>query len=143
VTLRIAQQKSAILLSLVIVIAAGILSRRVHTGSWLIDKYLGDALYAAMFYLLIRLFFDRGTRWQKALVAFGLVVLIECFQLTYVPLRLSQSSDPVLRIIAVLLGTKFSPIDILAYLAGVAGIYVLDRRVIAGKGPNGTLGHSV
>jgi hypothetical protein len=141
VSLRITHEKKAVVLSLAIVIAVGILSRRVHTGFWLFDKYLGDALYAAMFFLLIRLFVDRGTRLPKALMAFGLVVLIECFQLTYIPLRLSQSSDPVLRIMAVLLGTGFSVFDILAYLAGIAGVYVVDRILLPGKDDN--QGHSI
>ena len=36
-------------------IAVGIASRMTHTGWVLADKYLGDALYAAMVYALIRL----------------------------------------------------------------------------------------
>jgi len=33
-----------------IIIALGILSRLIHTGFVVLDKYLGDALYAAMVY---------------------------------------------------------------------------------------------
>jgi hypothetical protein len=40
---------------LIAIIALGILSRVVHTGLALFDKYLGDALYAAMVYALLRL----------------------------------------------------------------------------------------
>ena len=38
------------------IIAMGILSRVVHTGLAVFDKYLGDALYAAMVYDILRLF---------------------------------------------------------------------------------------
>jgi len=38
------------------VIAFGILSRVVHTGLVVFDKYLGDALYAAMVYAILRWF---------------------------------------------------------------------------------------
>ena len=37
------------------IIAVGILSRVIHTGLVVFDKYLGDALYAAMAYSLLRL----------------------------------------------------------------------------------------
>ena len=37
------------------IIAVGILSRVVHTGLLVFDKYLGDALYAAMVYAILRL----------------------------------------------------------------------------------------
>ena len=37
------------------IIAVGILSRVVHTGLLVFDKYLGDALYAAMVYTILRL----------------------------------------------------------------------------------------
>ena len=37
------------------IVAAGLLSRVAHTGFRLFDKYLGDALYAAMVYVIFRL----------------------------------------------------------------------------------------
>jgi hypothetical protein len=39
----------------VIIIAVGILSRVVHTGFAVFDKYLGDSLYAMMVYAILRL----------------------------------------------------------------------------------------
>lgn len=44
------------------IVAMGILSRVVHTGLVVFDKYLGDALYAAMLYTILRL------RWRSASV---------------------------------------------------------------------------
>ena len=57
------------LLCLVGIIAAGILSRVVHTGFAVFDKYLGDALYAAMVYAILRLFWRAvvSEKWQKSL----------------------------------------------------------------------------
>src|SRR5438105_3468878 len=42
-------------LCLVGIITVGTLSRVVHTGLVVFDKYLGDALYAAMVYTILRL----------------------------------------------------------------------------------------
>ena len=41
---------------LALAFTVGILSRVVHTGLVVFDKYLGDALYAAMVYTILRLF---------------------------------------------------------------------------------------
>ncbi|MGC4056429.1 MAG: hypothetical protein QM757_47135 [Paludibaculum sp.] len=49
-------QRAAWLLTLLAIIAAGILSRLHHTGFVLIDKYLGHALYAAMLNVILRPF---------------------------------------------------------------------------------------
>ena len=48
------------LLLLAAIVATGILSRVIHTGWIVFDKYLGDALYAAMVYLLISLVWHRN-----------------------------------------------------------------------------------
>ncbi|MCB0110903.1 MAG: DUF2809 domain-containing protein, partial [Caldilineaceae bacterium] len=62
-------------------ILLGIFSRLVTTGFVLWDKYLGDALYAILVYLLLSL-----VRWRslerKAFVALLIMVAIESFQLT-------------------------------------------------------------
>ena len=42
------------------IVGIGILSRMAHTGWILLDKYLGDALYAAMIYAIVRLFRRRA-----------------------------------------------------------------------------------
>jgi hypothetical protein len=103
----------------------GILSRVFRTGSVLFDKYLGDALYAAMVYALLRLF------WTPAVVAFSAMVvmtLIETFQLTMIPARLLASEHFTVRILARLMGTQFSWLDLLAYAAGIGCIYLVDSR---------------
>ena len=40
---------------LAVIVSAGLLSRLAHSGFRQFDKYLGDALYAAMVYVLFRL----------------------------------------------------------------------------------------
>jgi hypothetical protein len=105
------------------VIAMGIVSRVVHTGLAVFDKYLGDALYATMVYGILRLLS------RAAAAAVGAMVVmtsIELFQLTMIPARLLASEHLATRIVAQLMGVKFSFKDLLAYGAGVACMYVLD-----------------
>ena len=49
------KSRASWVLCLVGIITVGILSRVVHTGLVVVDKYLGDALYAAMVYGILRL----------------------------------------------------------------------------------------
>jgi len=107
-------------------IGVGILSRLWHTGFILFDKYLGDALYAAMIYALLRIF------WQKAHVALPamlLVTAIELFQLTRIPAQLLANEHFALQVVGRLLGTQLSFLDLLAYGVGVGCIYLMDSRI--------------
>ncbi|HYF62597.1 MAG TPA: DUF2809 domain-containing protein [Herpetosiphonaceae bacterium] len=103
------------------IVALGILSRLLPVGNVLFDKYLGDALYAAMLFELVLLARPRLSPWRAAALAFGLVCLIELFQLTNIPLALRDQGNPLLRTLAVVLGMKFDIIDIIFYAAGIAG----------------------
>jgi hypothetical protein len=108
------------------IVAAGLLSRVAHTGWRLLDKYLGDALYAAMVYVLFRLAgIARVAMW--AAVA---MTAIELFQLTRVPADMLRSAYPAVRACARLLGTEFSVLDLLAYAVGICCIAALDRRLV-------------
>jgi hypothetical protein len=92
------------------------------------DKYLGDALYAAMVYAMLRLF------WRAAaLRAMVIMVTIELFQLTMIPAHMLASDNRIARICARLMGTEFSFLDLLAYGIGIGCIYLADgsRGVIA------------
>lgn len=108
------------------IIAAGLLSRTLHTGLPVIDKYLGDALYAAMVYVLIRL---TGLTPYVALWAALAMAAIELFQLTAIPAALYHNGPLPVRLFARLLGTHFSPYDLLAYAAGIAAIAAADRAL--------------
>ena len=98
-----------------VIIAAGISSRMIHTGWILFDKYLGDALYAAMVYVIVRLFRPTG-----AAIAMGIMTALELFQLTMIPAHLLTSPHWFVRIAARLMGTDFSFLDLTAYAVGIA-----------------------
>ena len=117
------RSRTSWVLCLLGIIAMGILSRVVHTGLIIFDKYLGDALYAAMVYSILRLL------WRAAAVAVPAMVVmtvIELFQLTMIPARLLASEHFVVRICARLMGTEFSLLDLLAYGVGIGCIYFAD-----------------
>ena len=108
-------------------ILLGILSRLVTTGVVLWDKYLGDALYAILVYLLLSL-----GRWRspgrKALVALLIMVAIESFQLTGIPYQLSQRAAWLPRLVAIVLGTHFAWGDLWAYLVGIGVARWIEGR---------------
>ena len=112
---------------MVCIIGLGIASRLVHTGWILLDKYAGDALYAAMVYALISLVWQTS-RLRKAVLAMLIMTALEVFKLTMIPAQMLASGSPAERVIARLLGTDFSFRDLLAYAMGILGVFVLDRR---------------
>jgi hypothetical protein len=106
------------------IVGAGILSRAMQTGFRVFDKYLGDALYAAMIYVLLRL---SGRIARVALWAAVAMTAIELFQLTGIPAGMLRSGYPAARVCARLLGTEFSVLDLLAYAVGIVCIAAIDR----------------
>jgi hypothetical protein len=105
------------------IVAMGIVSRVVHTGLAVFDKYLGDALYAAMVYGILRLI-SRAT--ASAVCAMVVMTAIELFQLTMIPARMLASEHLMTRICARLMGVEFSFLDLLAYGVGIGCIYLMD-----------------
>jgi hypothetical protein len=111
------------LVCLVCILAIGILSRVVQTGFVVLDKYLGDALYAAMVYAILRLLmWGTSVAVPTALIMIG----IELFQLTMIPARMLGSEHMIVKICARLLGSEFSFLDLLAYGTGIACIHLAD-----------------
>jgi hypothetical protein len=110
------------LLSAIVVI--GVLSRVAQTGLRIFDKYLGDALYAAMIYVIFRL---TGRIARVAVWAAITMIVIELFQLTGIPAEMLRSGSAAARVCARLLGTQFSVLDLLAYAAGIGCIAAVDR----------------
>jgi hypothetical protein len=119
------KSRASWVLCLVGIIAAGILSRTVHTGLVILDKYLGDALYAAMVYAILRLFWKTAA---VALYAMAIMTAIELFQRTMIPARMLTSEHLIARICARLMGTEFSFLDLLAYGVGIGCLYFADLR---------------
>jgi hypothetical protein len=105
------------------IIAMGILSRAVHTGLVVFDKYLGDALYAMMVYGILRLWSGSAVSAVGAMVA---MTAIELFQLTMIPAHMLASEHMMVRVCARLLGVQFSFLDLLAYGVGIGCIYLVD-----------------
>jgi hypothetical protein len=110
-------------LCLLSIIALGILSRMVHTGFVVIDKYLGDALYAAMIYVILRLRYSPPAAAVSAMIV---MTAIELFQLTMIPAHLLARGHLIARICARLMGTEFSFLDLLTYAVGIACVYLAD-----------------
>ena len=105
------------------IIAMGILSRVVHTGLPLFDKYLGDALYAMMVYGILRLFSRPAA---SAVCAMVVMTAIELFQLTMIPAHMVASDHWMTRICARLMGVEFGFLDLLAYGVGIGCIHLVD-----------------
>jgi|ERR1035437_9200246 hypothetical protein len=98
----------------------------IHTGLVVVDKYLGDALYAAMVYTILRLFWRAAASARLAASAMAVMTAIELFQLTMIPAHLLANEHVMVRICARLMGTEFSFLDLLTYGAGIACIYLAD-----------------
>ena len=113
------------ILCLIGIITIGILSRVVHTGLVVFDKYLGDALYAAMIYVILRLLW-RAAALAVAVSTMAVMTLVELFQLTMIPAHMLANQHLIVRICARLMGTEFSFLDLLAYGVGIGCIYLAD-----------------
>lgn len=118
-------------LALVIVIASGIASRLFEAEQIVFDKYLGDALYAAMVYLMLRIGFafskDKRDRIESCLwFSVAIVFAIEVFQLTGIPLSMRNSENALAKLVSTALGTKFGLFDLIAYGVGLIGIFAGD-----------------
>jgi hypothetical protein len=112
------------------IIAMGILSRVVHTGFSVFDKYLGDALYAAMVYGIVRMLSRAAA---SAVCAMVIMTAIELFQLTMIPARMLASGYLMTRLCARLMGVEFSFLDLLAYGVGIGCIYLVDSSQGTGQ----------
>jgi hypothetical protein len=82
-----------------------------------------DALYAVLIYLLVALLRPRAHSVVVAAIALGFCVAIELFQLTGVPVMLSDIT-PLARLV---FGTTFVPTDLLSYTAGVVVVASIDQ----------------
>ena len=109
-----------------IIVIAGVASRVFHSGFALIDHDLGEALYAALAYVLLGIVRPQLMPVPKALITLAAMVAIEAFQLTGVPARFAASEDSVLNLLAVVLGTTWNWRDLLGYAVGIAVVALLD-----------------
>ena len=121
------KHRSWLIHTLFLIILIGILSRVFNTGILVFDKYLGDSLYAAMFYLLLSIVWEHGKPSHKAFITTVLMIAIELFQLTLIPLHFRLSGSSILKAVSIVLGTEFGWFDIVAYMVGILVIYIFDK----------------
>ena len=123
---RLLPQRIIYCLCGLLIVIAGIASRSLHSGLALIDNDLGEALYAALAYVLLGIAWPQLSPMHKALITTIAMVAIEAFQLTNVPARFAASGNTVLKLLAIVLGTTWSWRDLLGYAVGIAVIALLD-----------------
>jgi uncharacterized protein DUF2809 len=82
----------------------------------LVAQYGGDAIWAGMFLLLLRVFFLKIRLWKLALFAYTLGVITECLQLWHVSWIEAIRST---RLGGLIIGYGFLWSDIVCYAAGI------------------------
>lgn len=120
------------LVALACVIAAGLAARmlgpQANLPAWFV-KYAGSILWGAMVYLLVALAAGKKPRTFLSSAAFVIAVAVELFRLVHTPwldaFRLTLAG-------ALLLGRVFSLWNIAAYMVGIAGAAMIERRVARG-----------
>ncbi|PXA68908.1 DUF2809 domain-containing protein [Cryobacterium arcticum] len=95
------------------ILVTGLVVHFVTVG--VVGDFVADALYAVMVYLMLSFVFVRRPSWQVAIVAIVVCVGIELFQLSGVPADLAEVFPPA----RLVLGTTFTPVDLVAYVFGV------------------------
>ncbi|ANM10183.1 MULTISPECIES: ribosomal maturation YjgA family protein [unclassified Rhizobium] len=123
------------LAALLVVIVLGLALRRFGYAidlSFIVVKYGGSALWAAMVYLLVALFVARARPAIIAAMALFIAISVELFRLYHTPwldaFRLTTAG-------ALLLGRIFSLWNMLAYAIGIAAACAFDpaRRAAFGR----------
>jgi hypothetical protein len=71
-------------------------------------------------------FWKHGKPLAKAAMITVFVLIVETFQLTGIPLQFRLSGNLALKLLSIALGTRFGWWDIVAYLAGISGVYLVD-----------------
>ncbi|RFB95007.1 hypothetical protein B5K11_08490 [Rhizobium leguminosarum bv. trifolii] len=123
------------LAALLVVIVLGLALRRFGYAidlPFIVVKYGGSALWAAMVYLLVALFVARARPATIAVMALFIAIAVELFRLYHTPwldaFRLTTAGAP-------LLGRIFSLWNMLAYAIGIAAACACDpaRRAAFGR----------
>lgn len=125
------RNRLVLLLSVGVVIAMGLASRKFPTLlPAALGKYPGDALWAAMIFLLLALLSPRARSSHLAPLAFIVCCLVEFSQL-YQADWLNHIRSTTLG--HLVLGAGFSWTDIVAYAVGVAIVALVDTLIIRVK----------
>lgn len=119
------RRRAGAALAAALTVAAGLSVRSVLGGD--LAKYAGDALYALLVFWLVLVVAPRTRGWVAALVAAGVSVTVELFQLTGVPAELGAHSA----LARLVLGTTFNAPDLPFYAVGAALGWALHRTARA------------
>ncbi|MBF0814999.1 DUF2809 domain-containing protein [Microbacterium paludicola] len=121
---RSAPRRVAVAVAGALVVAAGLAVHAFAPDGFASDA-AGDALYAALIYLLGVFILPRAASWIVAAAAFGWCAAVELFQLTGLPEVWGAAFTPLMLVF----GTVFAPQDLLLYAAGVAGAWAIEALV--------------
>src|SRR5689334_3386357 len=113
-------RRTALAIAAAVTVAAGLLVHATTTGEP--GGALGDALYAALAYLLVALIAPRLRAAIVAGIAVAGCAAVELLQLTPLPARLAEAVPPV----ALVLGTTFQAADLAFYALGAAAAAAAD-----------------
>ncbi len=106
----------------------GLLSRRFS----IIPLWIGDVLWAAMVYSIVRVLFTRHTMKWAATVSLLFSFSIEISQLYQQPWINKIRATTLGHLV---LGQTFSWGDMLSYTLGVSMVFILDNLIISKLGP--------
>lgn len=119
-------------LAAVVVVAAGLTVHAFAPAGFAGDA-TGDALYAALIFLLVAFVVPRWPSWAAGSVALIWCVGVELFQLTGLPALWGAAFRPL----TLVFGTTFSAPDLVFYALGIAVAAVVDAivRRVRGAAP--------
>ncbi|HEX8911693.1 MAG TPA: DUF2809 domain-containing protein [Humisphaera sp.] len=124
--LRPTRSRFRLALLLAAVVLTGVASRTALRGVPVVNKELGDVLWAAMFYLIVLMAFPRLRPAAAAGAALAISVGTELSQLYKAPWIESLRAKPVL---GMLLGNVFAWHDVGCYVVGTAFAFGTDLVV--------------
>jgi hypothetical protein len=93
--------------------------------------FVGDVLVVILIYCFFRIFLN-AAYWKIALAVFLLACLIEVLQYFDYVARLGLENN---RLISVILGRTFEPIDFIAYFTGFLFVILIEKFIHGGKLP--------
>ncbi|TKC59160.1 DUF2809 domain-containing protein [Pedobacter hiemivivus] len=117
-TANLKSQRIIYVLLVIVVIALGILSRKITV----IPLIVGDILYAVMMFLLIKFLLIQLRYWKVALISLSICYFIEISQLYHAP-WINQIRNTTIG--ALVLGHGFLWSDMIAYTVGIAIVYFI------------------
>ena len=118
------------LLMIVITIALGLCTRLIKKRFFYVGDAAGDALWATMVFFILSFISPTMPLWQRVLVAITFSFAVEFSQLYHAPWI-----DRIRKTIpgAMVLGSSFSPPDLVCYVIGVALGAFTEKKLLWGK----------